>query len=295
MSNPLLGSKISLISKKNIRYEGTLYSINEADATVALQNVRVFGTEGRETEDGIAVPASDQVHPYLLFRGQDIKDLHVHENAAAAPPAVPEPPVASSTSSKSSAEKSKPVSRSKESKSDGDAATAKSQERDASRTTSTKSKKQNADGDRTSNHKTQKQRMVGSGASLLHRKARGAVDGVEGPEDVKTDFDFQSKLAEFVKDNSEEDESENESALAYSKDDFFDSISCDVTDRQSGLDNRLRGAKERNLNTETFGATSLGMNRRYHGRGRGRGGRGRGRGRGGRGGRGRALSHTADS
>lgn len=36
--NPLLGSRISLISKKNIRYDGTLYSINEADATVALEN-----------------------------------------------------------------------------------------------------------------------------------------------------------------------------------------------------------------------------------------------------------------
>lgn len=121
-----------------------------------------------------------------------------------------------------------------------------------------------------------------------------------GPEDVKTEFDFQSKLAEFVKEDSEEEEVESESGAAYSKDDFFDSISCDVTDRQAGLDNRLRGAKERNLNSETFGATSLGMNRRHHG-GRGRGGRGRGgrgrggRGRGGRGGRGRAVGQTADS
>jgi protein LSM14 len=78
-----LGSRISLISKKNIRYEGILYSINEADATVALQDVKSFGTEGRELLDATGfstfVPPNDQVHAYLLFRGQDIKDLHVHE------------------------------------------------------------------------------------------------------------------------------------------------------------------------------------------------------------------------
>ena len=106
--NPLLGSRISLISKKSIRYEGTLYSINEQDATVALQNVRAYGTEGRENEtsadadadandaDKIAfVPAQDQLHPYLLFRGCDIKDLHVHESTSAKGDdgeAVPEDP-----------------------------------------------------------------------------------------------------------------------------------------------------------------------------------------------------------
>ena len=78
------GSKISLISKKNIRYEGTLYSINETDATVALQNVKSYGTEGRELLDTTGastfVPPNDIMHEFLMFRGQDIKDLHVHEN-----------------------------------------------------------------------------------------------------------------------------------------------------------------------------------------------------------------------
>lgn len=122
------------------------------------------------------------MHPYLLFRGQDIKDLHVHENAAAAPPppAAQEPPVSSKTHSKASVEKTKPdTAKVKESESDGVAADAKPQEGDVSKTTSTRPKKQTSGGDRT-NNKSQKQRMIGSGASLLHRKARGAVDGVEG-------------------------------------------------------------------------------------------------------------------
>lgn len=83
--NPLLGSRISLISKKNIRYEGTLYSISETDSTVALQNCTAHGTEGREAAAAgeAFVPPQEQVHPYLLFRGCDIKDLHVHESASA--------------------------------------------------------------------------------------------------------------------------------------------------------------------------------------------------------------------
>lgn len=39
--------------------------------------MRSFGTETRVVDNPIA--ASDKIHDFVCFRGQDIKDLHVHE------------------------------------------------------------------------------------------------------------------------------------------------------------------------------------------------------------------------
>jgi len=96
---------------------------------------------------------------------------------------------------------------------------------------------------------------------------------------MMNDFDFETNLAEFDKVNTEENGLENieedevieygkaegvniGSTSVYHKNEFFDSISCDVLDKQNGIDNRLRGLDERSLNTETFGAISLGNRRR---------------------------------
>ena len=55
---PYLGSRISLISKAQIRYEGILYAIDTENMTVALTKVRSFGTEDRNPER--PVPPRDE-------------------------------------------------------------------------------------------------------------------------------------------------------------------------------------------------------------------------------------------
>lgn len=98
---PYIGSRISLISKKDIRYEGILYNINTKEATVALQTVQSFGTEDRvmagNGTGSVVVPASRSVYDYVIFNGADIKDLHVCE--AANVQALPDDPAIMNSSS----------------------------------------------------------------------------------------------------------------------------------------------------------------------------------------------------
>jgi protein LSM14 len=349
------GKRISLISKKNIRYEGLLYSINEQNATVALQNVKSYGTEGRE-EPGVTafVAPSDAVHPYLLFRGQDIKDLHVHEEAteAKAAPAAPAAPAVTNTTdikpspppssvshpshAKNGPEEKEPFHdppalkdepplppepfpelKSASSSSSFKKTTTETVKANNKSSTTTSSSSSNNNNNtnptkpgggrggggggggnyRRGNNKGPPPPAVGTGASLLHRKARGVVHATAATgreeEPLDTEFDFAAHNAEFVHsggaactaaDNSESGGEDEPPVVAYSKDDFFDSISCDALDKQAGVDNRLRGAKERHLNTETFGAVALNNtnpNGNYYHRRRGGGGGGRGGGRGG--------------
>eukprot|EP00816_Leptocylindrus_hargravesii_P001531 CAMPEP_0196801888 /NCGR_PEP_ID=MMETSP1362-20130617/1658_1 /TAXON_ID=163516 /ORGANISM="Leptocylindrus danicus, Strain CCMP1856" /LENGTH=365 /DNA_ID=CAMNT_0042173061 /DNA_START=129 /DNA_END=1230 /DNA_ORIENTATION=+ len=286
-NNPLLGSRISLISKKDIRYEGTLYSINETDATVALQNVRSFGTEGREKRDGAAgtfIPPQATVHPYLLFRGMDIKDLHVHEKASdvakkedvpsdpAILSATAPPEVANKQASADSTAAKKKVDSpgnddvfDKEPDTKPEKRATKTLTKADSTASSSSAKGQREPSQQNNNNSNSRRRpprkkneMVGTGASLLNRKVLGTVDG-EAPK-VGEDFDLESATAKFDKDAEyEQINGENPEPIesSYKKDDFFDEISCDVTDKMNGVHTRLRGAEERKVNTETFGAVSL--------------------------------------
>jgi protein LSM14 len=181
------GKHISLISKKNIRYEGVLYSINEQNATVALQNVRTFGTEGRE-EGGIPVAPTDTVHLYLLFRGQDIKDLHVHEQQ----PEEEEPPVVAAAAA-AVASVEPPTTTAAEEVSVVHAAPAPSGT--ATKRPPPAATQPGRGARRPRNHKAPPP-AVGTGASLLNRTARGATTGAATPHE---DFDFQSSLEQFQK------------------------------------------------------------------------------------------------
>lgn len=77
MSAPFIGSRISLISKSDVRYEGILCGIDTNESKVYLQHVRCFGTEDRRKDNPIA-PASE-VYEVIIFHSSDIKDLSVCE------------------------------------------------------------------------------------------------------------------------------------------------------------------------------------------------------------------------
>lgn len=362
--NPLIGKTLSLISKKNIRYLGTLYSINETNATVALQNVRSYGTEGRE-EEGKFVAPTDAVHPFLLFRGQDIKDLHVHEEPekpVEGPPAAnvrPEPltnngsqeksptptqqtvpkdvgeatsenavsaetglaptatqstviPKTEETTTTSEVPKatttttgvvasatvaepfavSEPSSSVKIAQSNSTVAKPQQHHGGPPSTASNQGGRRGRGGGRGGTNNRKPSAAPGTGASLLNRTTRGSNSSGKGITNFQQDFDFQSSLEEFRKENNvDEVNKEGKSnspegddvavgGTAYEKDDFFDSISNDASDRANGIDNRLRGREERNLNTETFGAVALNHSDNYRRRGGRGGGRGRSGGRG---------------
>ncbi|KAM4588186.1 protein LSM14 homolog B-like [Odontesthes bonariensis] len=74
---PYIGSKISLISKAQIRYEGILSSVDTERSTVALAKVKSYGTEDRHADR--PVPPKDEIYEYIIFRGSDIKDITVSE------------------------------------------------------------------------------------------------------------------------------------------------------------------------------------------------------------------------
>ncbi|KAI1732050.1 scd6-like sm domain-containing protein [Ditylenchus destructor] len=74
---PFIGSKISLISKMDIRYEGVLYNVDPIESTIALVKVRSFGTEERPAQ--CKVSAHDTVYDCITFRAADIKDLVICE------------------------------------------------------------------------------------------------------------------------------------------------------------------------------------------------------------------------
>ncbi|KAA8911766.1 Scd6-like Sm domain-containing protein, partial [Sphaerosporella brunnea] len=81
-------ARISLISKSNIRYVGTLHEINSETSTVALEQVVSHGTEGRRGGDN-EIAGSDNVYEYIVFRGSDVKDLRIEEPAQKKPPPPP--------------------------------------------------------------------------------------------------------------------------------------------------------------------------------------------------------------
>ena len=79
-----LGSKLTIISKAGIRYEGTLYLIDTVKESIALQNVRSFGTEKRNVPK--FHPPKPQIFECIVFKASDLQDLTLVPEAQETPP-----------------------------------------------------------------------------------------------------------------------------------------------------------------------------------------------------------------
>lgn len=294
-----IGKTISLISNKGVRYVGLLYNISAEDATVALQSVRSFGTEGRMAEQGQpnleVLPGSD-VYDYVTFRGSDVKDLSVLDlpldqvqPVTYQPPALGVAPAPTATSQLQPmrnpaqpqsvpATTTDTTNKSVNTLAAAPVAAAAPTQPEPTRTSATSSAA-------TTTKKPQSNKEPTRSTGDQFTRTQGAPNAAPGsvpqpvaktvPESTDGDFDFERANARFQKEGKEE----MPATSVYNKStSFFDSISLN----EHG---NMRWSEEKNLNMDTFGESSV---RRGRGNWRGRGrGRGNWRGRGGQRGRGR--------
>ena len=75
--SPPANTLVSIITKSDVRYEGTLFNINPTEQTLTLINVKSLGTEGRRP--GNEISCSQEIFSSIVFKGNDIKDLQVIE------------------------------------------------------------------------------------------------------------------------------------------------------------------------------------------------------------------------
>ncbi len=322
----LIGSRISLISNKDIRYEGILFAIDQTNSSVTLKSVKCYGTEGRTGAGGVEWTPDDQVYEYVQFNASDIKDLHVHESADDKPKAAPQQPQAPQQQQsrppqqQQQQQQRQPQQQQQRSSYDSGGASrgggggAPRGGRGGGYTSSRGGAGGGGGGGGRGVERVSNGPLPGTGGHLLNRRGKTEAGGAGGPEGAEGEFDFVSALQGFNKEEelaklslnengnngNEEGGNSNEGGGAVESPvvaapalpevkKYNKSSFFDDLSSGAGMGARPSISEERKTNMDTFGMAALHNphNRRFGGGGRG-GGRGRGGGyRGGGRGRGR--------
>lgn len=91
MTDQFIGMKISLTSRAQLRYRGTVQSIDSTQGTMTLREVTSMGTEDRQVAQYIP-PMLDRVHPVVVFTVNDILDLAIEPVVPTAQQTLPDDP-----------------------------------------------------------------------------------------------------------------------------------------------------------------------------------------------------------
>ncbi|EUD69551.1 hypothetical protein C922_00415 [Plasmodium inui San Antonio 1] len=278
---PYIGSKISLISNSEIRYEGILYTINTHESTVALQNVRSFGTEGRRQPD---IPPSNEIYDFIIFRGKDIKDVTVSEAAKTIPddPAIVSMNIAPSSKNNLSdnINYNNNVNINKPLKTQNNMM---QQQNDRNMNINNRRyfNRQNYNfyynnnPNNSGNNHNNNNNNNNSGRNFNNFKYKnfrnyerpyiiGELESQPNPalkNKFSPDFDFSTNNLKFDKSTILEEKNKDPLTLnnniqvgGYDKNSsFFDNISCETLDKQQGKDERVDREKLRMLDVDTFG------------------------------------------
>eukprot|EP00672_Neobodo_designis_P024363 CAMPEP_0174829510 /NCGR_PEP_ID=MMETSP1114-20130205/1963_1 /TAXON_ID=312471 /ORGANISM="Neobodo designis, Strain CCAP 1951/1" /LENGTH=287 /DNA_ID=CAMNT_0016063261 /DNA_START=35 /DNA_END=901 /DNA_ORIENTATION=+ len=281
MAQHAVGSRISLTSKSEIRYEGFLNFIDAKENTVGLKNVRMYGTEGRKGGNG-EIPAGNQLYEFIVFRGADIKDLTVYEDQP------PDPAVISATVGSGQApsggkkDPSNPWHQNRDHANPGRGRGGNQgggrggyggqqghQEGGRGRGRGFSDRSGGRGG---GNHQQQQQQQQqqSRGPRLEHTGREFAPLEGQTKQEFKEAFDFSKAKGDL------EAAAADKPAVkkAYDKtSSFFDNLSSDVTDRKDRARGQAFREQQKKVDTETFGGEFVGQhaNTRYRRSGRGRG------------------------
>ncbi|ANQ09489.1 Uncharacterized protein PCOAH_00047440 [Plasmodium coatneyi] len=291
---PYIGSKISLISNSEIRYEGILYTINTHESTVALQNVRSFGTEGRRQPD---IPPSNEIYDFIIFRGKDIKDVTVSEPAKTIPddPAIVSMNIAplSKNNLTDNINYNNNVNMNKALKNQNNMM---QQQNDRNMNINNRryfnrhnynfyyNNNPNHSGNNHNNHNNSGRNFNNFKYKNFRNYERpyiiGELESQPNPalkSKFSPDFDFSTNNLMFDKSTILDEKNKDPLALnnnievgGYDKNSsFFDNISCETLDKQQGKDERVDREKLRMLDVDTFGIAAAhyrisGHNRNNH-------------------------------